>query len=469
MDDHQLLEEFRSSRSQESFRRLMERHLPMVYSTACRLVLDGSLAQDVAQNVFHTLLQKADSIRPPQVVGGWLYNTTRHIAMHTIRSERRRREREQAAADLQSLHAGAPDPIVADLEPAMAELDTADRDTLVLRFFENRSLREVGSELGISEDAARMRVNRAVERLREIFGRRSVTVSSAGLLASLGVATTDAVPAGLSSAVTNAVFGAAATKTLAITTMSWIHLKSIAAIATAMALTGAGTYVLQNQKVAQLRRDQQNLAAENSDLQTQLRSAQESARANQEQLQNVNKDADELLRLRNEVGQLQRQIATATVKSPAQSPASPTAPTASHRAANYQFTRDRFSHVGFGSPEDALVTAAWAVVQGGQDAIAETLSDELLADKSALAHYNRNQQGMGPILQQIKMVSKKTVSDTEVQIKVEYDLDMGNGAVTKELAITPMMKGKSGWKLGITRDYSDNWEQDGTIEPLGGN
>src|SRR6185503_11467896 len=97
MDDRELLDEFVKARSQSAFRELVERHLPMVYCAAQRMVRDSHLAEEVAQNVFTTLAQKAGSIRPPQVLGGWLYNTTRHLAMHAVRSEQRRREREQTS------------------------------------------------------------------------------------------------------------------------------------------------------------------------------------------------------------------------------------------------------------------------------------------------------------------------------------------------------------------------------------
>ena len=115
------------------------------------------------------------------------------------------------------------------------------------------------------------------------------------------------------------------------------------------------------------------------------------------------------------------------------------------------------------------MTAGWAAIQGGQDAIVETLSDELLADKKALAIYCRNQQAIAPFLQGIRMISKKAISDADVEIKVEYEVGAGNGAVMKQYAVTPMMKGPAGWKLGITRDYSKKWEEDGSIELLGGN
>ena len=146
MDDRELLRDYVEGRSQEAFRQLVDRHLPMVYSAARRMVRDAHLAEDVAQSVFTTLAQKAESLVPPQVVSGWLYNTTRHLALHAVRTEQRRREREQTAFAMQTLDLAPDDPRIAEhLEPAMAELDPADRDALVLRYLENRSLRNSAS------------------------------------------------------------------------------------------------------------------------------------------------------------------------------------------------------------------------------------------------------------------------------------------------------------------------------------
>src|SRR3954469_19196279 len=170
MEDRELLDQFVKGDSQGAFRALVERHLPVVYSAARRMVGDPHLAEEVAQMVFTTLAQKAKSIRPPQVLGGWLYNTTRHLSMHAIRTEQRRREREQTAFAMQSLDSGSETLEIAEhLEPAMSELEPEDRDALVLRYLADRGLREVGSELGVSEEAARKRVSRALERLRAVL------------------------------------------------------------------------------------------------------------------------------------------------------------------------------------------------------------------------------------------------------------------------------------------------------------
>ncbi len=103
MDDQELLREFVERQSQEAFRELVERHLAMVYSAARRMVGNAHLAEDVAQGGFTALAQKADRLGTAEQLAGWLYHTTRHLAMHAVRTEQRRREREQTATTMQAL------------------------------------------------------------------------------------------------------------------------------------------------------------------------------------------------------------------------------------------------------------------------------------------------------------------------------------------------------------------------------
>ena len=97
MDDHELLRRYVQAQSQEAFRELVARHLPMVYSVACRSLRDSHLAEDIAQATFALLAQKAPTLADSQVIAGWLYNTARNLAMHAARGEQRRRGREQEA------------------------------------------------------------------------------------------------------------------------------------------------------------------------------------------------------------------------------------------------------------------------------------------------------------------------------------------------------------------------------------
>jgi len=240
MDDRSLLEEFVRRGSQSAFREVVTRHLPVVYSAACRMVGDAHLAQEVAQSVFTKLADKAGSIQPPQVLGGWLYTTTRHEAMHALRAEQRRRVREQVAWDMQSI-ALTPNSsdITEELEPAMAELDADDRDALVLRYLANRALRDVGTELGISEEAARKRVSRALERLRTVLEHRAVCTSTV-LLASVLSSSAVAIPQGLGATISTTALlptgSVAASGTVAV-----LKTKVVWAMVAAVLLAGLGT------------------------------------------------------------------------------------------------------------------------------------------------------------------------------------------------------------------------------------
>src|SRR5262249_7736711 len=155
--------------------------------------------------------------------------------------ERRRREREEAAVAMQAheSHSDA-DRVIEQLEPAMAELDADDRDALVLRYLEDRNLREVGAEFGISEDAARMRANRALEKLRVVLGRRGVSVTSVLLGTALVSSTGSAVPAGLAGAITTTALAGTILTTATITTMNWINAKAVTAIVGAAVVAGTG-------------------------------------------------------------------------------------------------------------------------------------------------------------------------------------------------------------------------------------
>ena len=268
MDDLGLVQEFARNRSEDAFRQLVDRHLGMVYSAACRMVRDPHLAEEVAQNVFTTLAEKAGALAPPQVVAGWLYQTTRHHAMHAVRSEQRRRQREEQALVMQtSEDAAEKESVLEHLESAMAQLPTDARDVLVLRFLESRSFREVGEQLGISEDAARMRSGRALEELREVMGKEGIVATVALLTGAMTTGTTIAVPAGLGVAIVSTVL-AGATTVAATTTGGTTTLMKLFSLKTAGSLVGAGAvavatvyFVTQHQKTSPSSNNQPMIAA----------------------------------------------------------------------------------------------------------------------------------------------------------------------------------------------------------------
>ncbi len=183
MDDWQLLQDYAQRGSEAAFRALVERHLGFVQAAARRQVNDSQRAEDVTQAVFILLARKARSFRRDVVLPGWLFRTTRFVAARAARAEQRRQRREQEAFEMQQLHsAESASPALSPLlDEALARLGERDRNAVLLRFAQDQSLREVGAQLGVSEDAAKKRVSRALEKLRAFFARRGFTLSVAVL------------------------------------------------------------------------------------------------------------------------------------------------------------------------------------------------------------------------------------------------------------------------------------------------
>jgi RNA polymerase sigma factor (sigma-70 family) len=194
--------------SQEAFAALVGRHLDLVYSAARRQTRSSALAEEVAQTVFLKLSQHAAGLQPDTTLPAWLYVATRHAAIDLLRQESRRRAREQAASEIHAMHTAPSvwNQVEPLLDEAMAALPSADRDVLVHRYFADKSLRDVGAALGISDDAAQKRVSRALDQLRSLLAKCGVTVTVAGLATDLSAHAIEAAPAALGPAISVAGF-----------------------------------------------------------------------------------------------------------------------------------------------------------------------------------------------------------------------------------------------------------------------
>jgi RNA polymerase sigma factor (sigma-70 family) len=169
------------------------------------------LAKDVSQLVFTDLARSAGGLKKNSILSAWLYEVTRRTAIDFIRKESRRQAREQIYTEMNAMNVGTEDgrDVLRYLDEAMAELNGSDRAIVLLRFFENKSLREVGAELGVSDDAARKRVSRAVERLRDFLAKRGVAVGVGGLIALVSANAVQAAPAGLGASISVAALAGA--------------------------------------------------------------------------------------------------------------------------------------------------------------------------------------------------------------------------------------------------------------------
>ena len=197
-DDYTLLQHYVRVRSDAAFEALSARYVDLVYSAALRLSGDRHLAEDVTQAVFLILAEKAAQIQPPVVLPAWLLTVTRLTAANVRRVESTQRKGKEAVRM-------TPEPpqnsssdewanIAPHLDDALAKLNDPERAAITLRYFQHASLDDVGRTMGVSADAARKRVDRALEKLRRFFAQKGVTVGAVALPVLLAERTVHAAP-----------------------------------------------------------------------------------------------------------------------------------------------------------------------------------------------------------------------------------------------------------------------------------
>ncbi|WP_414664719.1 TonB family protein [Horticoccus sp. 23ND18S-11] len=264
-DDAELLHRYAEEGANDAFAELVRRHVNLVYSAALRqLNGDAHLAADATQLVFTDLARKAASLTGHRVLAGWLFTSTRFTTAKLVRGERRRHAREEAAHLMEELNrdpGGALDwarvrPVLDDV---LGELGEADREAILLRFFEGRDFAGVGARLNVSDNTARMRVERALDKLRALLERRGVKSTTAALAVTLAHQAVVAAPAGLAASVTGAALaGGAAVGAIATagSVAAWMNFMSITklqiGIGSALAVAGATGYIVQANSQAAL-------------------------------------------------------------------------------------------------------------------------------------------------------------------------------------------------------------------------
>jgi RNA polymerase sigma factor (sigma-70 family) len=455
LSDSDLLRDYAGKRSEAAFAELARRHVDLVYSAALRMVRDAHLAQDVTQAVFVALAQNAARLTDRPVLAGWLHRTTQNLAANAVRSDVRRRIREQEAAAMNEC--SEPDAsweqIAPHLDAALTSLSEADRDALLLRYFERKSANQIAQTLGVSDEAAQKRVSRAVDRLRDFFAKRGVTIGTSGLMA-ISAHAVQAAPAALAATVSTS---AALVGTLTIAThatMSWINAKAAAALVASAVAAGTGAYLVQEHHASRLRGENQALAAAHQQSINERAAALAAAAARERELARLQNDNTELLRLRNEVGALRkqageleqlreqnRQLRAAAAAAPK------TEPPANARDV---FPKESWVFAGFADPESTIQSAAWAMSRGDFPTLLASLTPE------QRANFERQFQGRSE-----QEVAAMMANNKDYKNMSGYQITNRENVSDKEMVVSLYQHGRDRTIKMVLKRIDNEWKLDG--------
>jgi len=428
--DLDLLSRYTRHHAEDAFAEIVRRHLDLVYSAALRQVRSPQLAEEVAQSAFTDLARNAHRLAPDTILTAWLYQVTRRTAIDVVRREARRQLREQMATEMNALNATAAgwthiEPI---LDEAMSALDETDRAAVLLRYFENKSLREIGQTLGTSDDAAQKRVRRAVERLREFFAKHGITVGAGGLAVAITANAVQAAPIGMALTISTAAVlagttiattaTATATKAIAMTTIQ----KTIVGATLATAL---GTGIYEAHQASRLRVENQTLRQQQAPLTEQTQQLQRERDATTRQLaalrddnERLNRNTPELLRLRAEVTRLrslQKESATQREVSSSELP---------------EWKPDQLMNAGRSTPQNAAQTFFWASATTNLTEMANCVvpdASDPPSDEAIESFIKKDINYRTTDFLKVKVLSQTNVSTDEVQLELYAQSASGVG------------------------------------------
>jgi RNA polymerase sigma factor (sigma-70 family) len=311
-DSQRLISEYLENGSEPAFRELVVRYVDLVYSVALRMTDgDSHLAEDISQTVFADLSRMARKLSSDVMLGGWLHRHTCFVASTVMRGERRRRAREKEAVEM-NVHRENSETDFSQVAPfldeAINELADVDRKAILLRFFEQHEFREIGAVIGSNEDAARMRVTRALEKLELLLKKRGVTTTAIALSTTISTNAIQTAPAALGNSIAAALSAAGAGSAGA---YMWLTSSQVIKLGAALLTAALITPIfMQHKQIVRLRSDNAEFVQRIQELE-KLRADNQPPTAlevDTNELAGLRREHAELLRLRGEVTQLGNEL-----------------------------------------------------------------------------------------------------------------------------------------------------------------
>jgi RNA polymerase sigma factor (sigma-70 family) len=460
--DSDLLAAYIDSGSQSAFTALVERHLPAVCSAAARQVGGNNYStQEVVQTVFTLLARKAQTLRSHPALIAWLYTTTSLTAAKMRRQEARRSRRETLEANMEDKLV-SPDAAIdwdrvgAVIDPLLLQLSETDRAATLLRFFEHRPYREIGDRFGISENAARMRVERALEGLRSKLARLRIKSTAAAVGIALGEHAVLAAPVGMAPAIAaTAVASAAAAPTV----LTFVMVSSLLKIAVPVAFVAmVAGLLIQRHDVAELRTSNVQLQSQVSELKRQR--PPQSVVANRTPTAPPNAIAPHL--------------------APSGPPPAPVGPVQieGNRDPLKGLTKiEDFRNLGRATPADAFQTIVWAAVKGDPElenmlflnGAARAQADKMIAGLPEKERTNLNTpEKLAALYLMAQLDSVKTLQVVNVRPYdfETYEIDVASGERGSGTALYSLQATPTGWMLKIPAARLARFEQELKSAPV---
>jgi RNA polymerase sigma factor (sigma-70 family) len=421
LDDIALLREYVDRGSEDAFATLVARHINKVYSVALRHTGNSHQAEEITQVVFVILARKANRLGKRVILEGWLYQTARLTALASVRSQVRRAHREQEAYMQSVSNDNESDPwlhIAPLLDTAIASLNEADRNAVVLRFIYGKSAKEVGAVLGTNEGATRLRLHRAMEKLRRFFDKRGIISTSEFLAGAIAAHAVQNAPIGLTKITTALALAKAPAVSSTILTLTKGTLKMIAWTKVKTTVVAGVVIVL--------------VTATTSVVIKEIR-----------QRATIDRRAVTL-----------KTAASGTVK-------------------GQLFGQGQLINAGNTTPEDAWESRYWARAQGDYDGVlarnlpqGDEVAKEWMGDKST--YRTRSQKEFTTTFQGFQILARKDMADGSVELKYRFTSQDKTDTKTAPSKIVTMMQVNRAWLCAGTRAYDESWDAGSQPEPESG-